>query len=290
MAWVSSAWNTIGCGPNGRTRFVANESRGVRLAGGQTVPAALYCLARALMGGSASAGQSWVVEVRQVCPAALTVESGASAVFRQARLAERAEADAVCRAVLTADSDASLCSRHLTNPASNRADLNQVAAVHLVCPVDQAADSDASVCLCPGLSAGLASADSAGLVFPACSDLPDVASAFPDLDCPVFRVCRASRALVCLAMDGGRREDSPDVQVEVPDDLAADSAVGESPSCHGIPDDWPTRSVADDTNNVADDKGFPSRSNSRDCSRPASLPNSIPNRPIPRGGYLQSGR
>ena len=84
-------WNRVRT--KGRTRFVANESRGVRLAGGQTARAVLYCLAPALTGRSASVGPAWVGRVCQVCPAVLTVESGAPAVFRQARPAVLAWAD-----------------------------------------------------------------------------------------------------------------------------------------------------------------------------------------------------
>jgi hypothetical protein len=244
------------------------------------------------MGRSASVGLTWVAPVCQVYPAARTVESGAPAVFRQARLAEA------------------------------WADSNRVAAVYLVGPM---VDPGGLACFRRALSVGQAVADSAGSVSPVCPVGRDQASVFPDLDCRVFRACWAHRVLVCRVLvcrvsgcralvcqvpvsqvsgsqalaspepDGGRREDSPDVQIEVPDNLVADSladdsAVDDSPSYHRILGGWPTRSVADDTNNVADDKGFPSRSNSRGCSRPASLPNSIPNHPIPRGDCPQSGR
>jgi hypothetical protein len=46
-----------------------------------------------LMGCSAWLGLTLVAAVCQVCPAALTVEAGASAVFRQVRLVELAWAD-----------------------------------------------------------------------------------------------------------------------------------------------------------------------------------------------------
>ena len=259
----------------------------------------------ALMGLSATVSLTWVPPVCQVGFSALTVESGAPAVFRQARLAELAwddsnqvgsnQAAVVWQVALTADLAALVCFR-LIGPASNQADSsrvdsNRVAAVHLVCPADRSADSGPPVCSRPALSAGLASADSADLVSLACLVVRHQASAFLDLECRVFRACWAYPVLVCLELvclerDGDRREGFPGVRVSVPEKLVAGSEVDDSPSCHGIPDDWPTRSVADDTNNVADDKGFPSRSNSCDCSRPASLPNSIPNHPIPRAGYL----
>jgi hypothetical protein len=62
--------------------FVANESRGIRLAGGQTAGALQYCLAPVPMGRSASVGLTCVAPVCQICPAALTVESDAPAVSR----------------------------------------------------------------------------------------------------------------------------------------------------------------------------------------------------------------
>jgi hypothetical protein len=268
--------------------------------------------------------------VCHVCPA-LTVESGASAVFRRARLAAPVWADsnqvdsnqvaAACQVALTADSAAPVCFRRLTGLAwsgSNQADSKQAAAVCQVGPrVDPGglvcfrpawsdssqADSnqaaaacqvvprvvpDGLVCFRPGSSAGLASADSAGLVSPACSALRDGAPAFPDLDCPVSREYWAFQVLVCREPDGGRREDSRDVQVEVPDGLVAGNGVGDSPSCRGSRDDWPTQSVVDDTSNVADDKDCPSRPNIHGCSKRASLPNSIPNRPSSRDDCPQS--
>jgi hypothetical protein len=104
------------------------ESRS-QATGGQTARATVDCLAPMLRGRSALAGLAWVgltlvAVVRQVCPAALTVESGASAVFRQARLVELAWAD------------------------SNRADSNQAGSnqAAVVCPVARSADSAASVC------------------------------------------------------------------------------------------------------------------------------------------------
>lgn len=208
---------------------------GVRLAGGQSARAVLYCLAPALMGRSASVGLTWVgltwvAPVCRVCPSALTVESGAPAVFRQARLAELAwddsnqvgsnQAAEVCQVALTADSAASVCFR-LADPDSNlvdsnRVDSNRVAAVHLDCPVGPRVDSGGLVCFRPALSAGLASGDSAGSVSQACLVVPDRASAFRGLDCRVFPDCWASRVLVCLELvyrelDGDHREDSPDV-------------------------------------------------------------------------------
>jgi len=256
--------------------------------------------------------------VFRVCPAAPAVESGAEADSNRVAV--------VCPVALTADPAALVCFRQAIRRASNQVDLDQVdldqvdsdqaAAVRLVCPVDREVDSG-PVYSHPALSAGL---DSADLVSPACSVVRGRASAFLDLGFPVCRVSRASQALVCpalvclvlvclervcLELDGRCGEDFPGVPASAPENLADDgsaddaavddgsvddSSADDSPSCHGIPDGSPTRSVVDDTNNVADDKGFPSRSNSRDCSMPASLPNSIPNRPIPMGGYPQSAR
>ena len=94
---------------------------------------------------------------------------------------------------------------------------------------------------------------------------------------------------VCLATDGGRPGNSPDVQFwAARDDLAADSAAGDSPNCRDSRDDWPRLRAADDTRNAAHDMGCPNRSSSRDCNKLASLPNSIPNRPIPTNGCRPS--
>lgn len=97
----------------------------------------------------------------------------------------------VCPVALTADSAASVCFRQLTRPAwsashragSEQADSNQADSV---CQVGPRVDPDGA-CFRPALSVGWAVADSAGLVSRAYSALRDQASAFPDLDCPVFR-------------------------------------------------------------------------------------------------------
>ena len=148
------------------------ESRGVRLAGGQTALAVLNCLAPALMYQAASVGLIWVAAVYRVCP----VEPAADSVAL------------VCPVVRKVDPDGLFCFRHLTSPASNR-----VAAVYRACPVEPVADSvalvcpvarkvdpDGLVCFRLALSAGVASGDSAGSAFPACSALPAQASAFQD--------------------------------------------------------------------------------------------------------------
>src|SRR5579862_1145791 len=121
----------------GRPHPICERESRSQVTGGQTSRVATYCLAPTPMGRSASVGLAWVAVVCQVCPAALTVEWGASAVFRQAPLAELAWADlnqadsnqvcsdragsnraaAVCPVVRTADSAASVCFRHSTRPA-----------------------------------------------------------------------------------------------------------------------------------------------------------------------------
>ena len=64
-------WNRVRT--QGPHPIIADESRGVRLADGETARATLYCLAPAPIGGSASVGLTWVAPVCQACPAALTV-------------------------------------------------------------------------------------------------------------------------------------------------------------------------------------------------------------------------
>lgn len=76
-----------------RPHPIGEREWGSQATGRPTAHVVLYCLAATLMGRLALVGLTWVAALCQVCPAALTVEPGAPAVFRQARLAELAWAD-----------------------------------------------------------------------------------------------------------------------------------------------------------------------------------------------------
>jgi len=127
-----------------------------------------------------------------VCPVALTADPAAPVCFPQARLADLASADsnqadsnqvgsnraAVCPVALTADSAAPVCFRRGRLADLAWADSNQAAAV---CRVGPRVDPGGLACFrLASSAAGLASADSAGLVSPACPAFPDPVSVFPD--------------------------------------------------------------------------------------------------------------